>query len=82
MERRLAAILATDVVGYSRLMGADEQNTLDRLHECRQTIDQHAALTSSRAVMGRSIGAAARSLGLDEDAGDVGKGGSDVPLQP
>ncbi len=31
MERRLAAILATDVVGYSRLMGADEQGTLDRL---------------------------------------------------
>ena len=24
MERRLAAILAADVVGYSRLMGADE----------------------------------------------------------
>ncbi len=24
MERRLAAILATDVVGYSRLMGEDE----------------------------------------------------------
>ncbi len=40
MERRLAAILATDVVGYSRLMGADERGTLDRLHECRQTIDR------------------------------------------
>ena len=40
MERRLAAILATDVVGYSRLMGADEQGTLDRLRECRQTIDR------------------------------------------
>lgn len=31
MERRLAAILATDVVGYSRLMGADEAGTLERL---------------------------------------------------
>ena len=29
--RRLAAILADDVAGYSRLMGADEEGTLDRL---------------------------------------------------
>src|SRR5882757_4663076 len=29
--RRLAAILAADVVGYSRLMGRDEQGTLTRL---------------------------------------------------
>ena len=31
MERRLAAILAADVVGYSRLMGADEAATLAAL---------------------------------------------------
>ncbi len=31
MERRLAAILAADVVGYSRLMGADEAGTLATL---------------------------------------------------
>ena len=29
IERRLAAILAADVVGYSRLMGADEVATLN-----------------------------------------------------
>ena len=29
-ERRLAAILAADVAGYSRLIGADEAGTLDR----------------------------------------------------
>ena len=29
--RRLAGILAADVVGYSRLMGADEEGTLARL---------------------------------------------------
>jgi class 3 adenylate cyclase len=29
--RRFAAILATDVVGYSRLIGADEKGTLERL---------------------------------------------------
>jgi adenylate cyclase len=30
-QRRLAAILAADVVGYSRLMGRDESGTLARL---------------------------------------------------
>jgi class 3 adenylate cyclase len=29
--RRLAAILAADVVGYSRLMGADEEGTRERV---------------------------------------------------
>ena len=35
VERRLAAILAGDVVGYSRLMGADEEGTLSRLNAHR-----------------------------------------------
>jgi TolB-like protein/class 3 adenylate cyclase/Tfp pilus assembly protein PilF len=34
-QRRLAAILAADVVGYSRLMGQDESATLQRLREHR-----------------------------------------------
>ncbi len=46
LERRLAAILAADVVGYTRLMGADEAGTLERLTELRKAIlepliDQH-----------------------------------------
>jgi len=36
LERRLAAILAADVVGYSRLMGEDEAGTLKRLTGLRQ----------------------------------------------
>jgi adenylate cyclase len=36
--RRLAAILATDVVGYSRLMGADEEGTLQRLRGHRREL--------------------------------------------
>ena len=32
VERRLAAILAADVAGYSRLMGADEEGTHERPH--------------------------------------------------
>src|SRR5437588_6553116 len=35
MERRLSAILAADVVGYSRLMSADEAGTLEALKTAR-----------------------------------------------
>lgn len=38
MERRLAAILAADVVGYSRLMEIDEAGTLDALTSRRRDI--------------------------------------------
>jgi TolB-like protein/class 3 adenylate cyclase/Tfp pilus assembly protein PilF len=38
VERRLAAILAADVAGYSRLMGADEEGTLDRLKAHRRQL--------------------------------------------
>ena len=37
-ERRLAAILAADVAGYSRLMGADEEGTLNRLRSIRANV--------------------------------------------
>ena len=36
--RRLAAILAADVAGYSRLMGADEGGTLQRLRAIRDEV--------------------------------------------
>jgi len=39
MERRLVAILAADVVGYSRLMGDDEEATLATLNAYRGIID-------------------------------------------
>jgi class 3 adenylate cyclase len=38
MERKLAAILAADVAGYSRLMGADEAGTFTRLRAHRQEL--------------------------------------------
>ena len=38
VERRLAAILAADVVGYSRLMERDETGTLERLKTCRKEV--------------------------------------------
>ena len=38
VERRLTAILAADVAGYSRLMGADEEGTLARLKTHRREL--------------------------------------------
>jgi adenylate cyclase len=38
VERRLAAVLAADVAGYSRLMGLDEEGTLARLKTIRKEL--------------------------------------------
>src|SRR3977135_2004773 len=38
VERRLTAILAADVAGYSRLIGADEEGTLAQLKAFRKTL--------------------------------------------
>ena len=51
MERRLAAILAADVVGYSRLMGTDEVGTLTALNAHRsEFIDPKFAEHKGRIV--------------------------------
>lgn len=50
-QRRLAAILAADVVGYSRLMGNDEEGTLAALKSChRDVIDPKVAEYRGRIV--------------------------------
>jgi adenylate cyclase len=50
MERRLAAILAADVVGYSRLMAADEAATLAALTRHREAIGELIGQRSGRLV--------------------------------
>jgi adenylate cyclase len=51
VERRLAAILAADVAGYSRLMGEDEAGTLARLRSHRrELIDPKIAEHKGRIV--------------------------------
>src|ERR1700730_13009194 len=51
VERRLAAIFAADVAGYSRLIGADEEGTLALLRELRrQLIDPKIAEHKGRIV--------------------------------
>src|SRR5437016_1980563 len=50
-QRRLAAILAADITGYSRLMGADEEGTLARLKTLRaELIDPAIAGHNGRIV--------------------------------
>jgi class 3 adenylate cyclase/TolB-like protein/Flp pilus assembly protein TadD len=41
-QRRLAAILAADVVGFSRMMGADEEGTHERLKKIREEVTDPA----------------------------------------
>ncbi len=50
-ERRLTTILATDVVGYSRLMGADESDTLSALKAHRKELIE----PMSRQYGGRTV---------------------------
>jgi hypothetical protein len=40
VERRLTAMVAADVVGYSRLMSADEEGTLARLEASRRELSR------------------------------------------
>ncbi len=72
MRQRLAAILAADVAGYSRLMGEDERGTINALNACRDlfrtAIEGHAgrvvdmAGDSVLAVFDTAIGAADAAL--------------------
>ena len=50
VERRLVAILAADVAGYSRLMGADEEGTLSHLKALRRTLVDTAIAHRGRVV--------------------------------
>jgi adenylate cyclase len=51
VQRRLAAILAADVAGYSRLTGADEEGTITRLRALRrELIDPTVASHGGRIV--------------------------------
>jgi adenylate cyclase len=51
INRKLAAILAADVVGYSRLMGFDEEGTLSALKWHRQIIFDPAVGTHNGRIV-------------------------------
>ena len=79
VERRLAAILAADVAGYSRLMGLDEAGTLARLKALRrELIDPQVAEHKGRPVDVKEVG---RELGVRYVLeGSVRKGGNRVRI--
>ncbi len=56
-SRRLAAILAADVAGYSRLMGQDEVGTAQTLREHRNVADALVARHDGRIVKTTADGA-------------------------
>ena len=53
MERRLAAILAADVVGYSYLMDSDEIGTLQALKQCESTIIEPSVRSNNGRIFKR-----------------------------
>jgi adenylate cyclase len=56
MERRLSAILAADVVGYTRMMGTDEAGTLDALKAMRaEVVDPKVAEHQGRVEDFRAV---------------------------
>jgi class 3 adenylate cyclase len=48
MKRKIAAIFAADIAGYSRLIAEDEEETLRRLHSYRQVTDDFIAKCGGR----------------------------------
>ena len=46
MERRLAAILAADVAGYSRQMETAEEQTAEQLAQCQSLIAQKLTVSA------------------------------------
>jgi adenylate cyclase len=89
LQRRLAAVLAADVVGYSRLMGIDEAGTLARLKALRRDlIDPTIATHSGRIVklmgdgmlveFGSAVDAVACAIEIQKHVGEHDVGGAEA----
>ncbi len=84
VERRLAAILAADVAGYSRLMGLDEAGTAQALREHRAAADPLVSQHGGRIVkttgdgvlieFGSVVGAVQCAIGLQQLAAERNAG--------
>jgi class 3 adenylate cyclase len=71
--RRLAAILAADVAGYSRLIGADEEGTLNQLRSIRtDVIEPKISLLGVAAQIGKRQHRDRRLVGQSEGRCDFG----------
>ncbi len=54
IQRRLAAILAADVVGYSRLMGENVKASRDAGDDAHQSSRQHESVAVSGGALGKT----------------------------
>ena len=84
VQRRLAAILAADVAGYSRLMGADEVGTLAALKSHRrEVVDPAIAEHQGRIVKTTGDGLLAEfASAVEIDGDDVGEVVALLSAQP
>ena len=78
--RRLAAILAADVAGYSRLIRADEGGTLKRLTGATAS-EPPGALLSAGALYDKTMNVGLRRAGFPDEWRnlDVSSGGRSLP---
>ncbi len=86
VRQRLAAILAADVAGYSRLMGDDERATIDAINQCRAVFREHIEANGGRvvdmagdsvlAIFDTAIGAFTTAMAAQERLGDLN---TDIP---
>ena len=80
VKQRLAAILAADVAGYSRLMGNDERSTVATLREYRELFRTHIEANDGRvvdmagdsvlAVFDATAGAVTAAMGIQAALGE------------
>src|ERR1700674_4405726 len=91
VERRLAAILAADIAGYSRLMGADEVGTLTALKSHRrEVVDPAVAAHKGRSVkttgdgilveFGSAVDAVTCAMAFQEEIAERNKVGDGLKL--
>src|ERR1700734_2645577 len=81
LERKLVAILAADVEGYSRLMGIDEEGTLRTLSEFRSVTDHYISRHSGRicgtagdsvlAAFGSALAAVQCAIDIQRELGEL-----------
>jgi adenylate cyclase len=87
-QRRLAAVLAADVAGYSRLMGGDEEGTLRRLKAHPESVFE-PQVTAHRGRIVKTTGDGLLEFGSVVDAVDcawavqaaIARANADVPVE-
>ena len=91
IEQRLAAILAADVAGYTRLMADDERATIQALESARSVFREHVSANQGRvmdtagdsvlAVFETAAGAALAGVAIQKELAEANAPNRDAPTQ-